>query len=91
MTEAVQIAIVGGLTTAVPLLFGQWLTAHKQMRKQDDIADAQADIAGKAAVKVAEVHTLVNSKMTAALEEIEILKARVQGLGGNPNVPEKGD
>ena len=92
MTDAVQIAIVGGLCTAIPVMFGQWVVARSASRKADTLAQQSVDqiteVADRSATKVAEVHTLVNSQMATALREIEALKAKVTSLGGDPEVPQ---
>lgn len=70
MIEAVLVALV----VAVGGVFGQWLLRRQDFRRQDDVAARvaeatarQAADASRVTTKLDEIHTLVNSNMTAAV------------------------
>ena len=70
MIEAVLVALV----VAVGGVFGQWLLRRQDFRRQDEVAARvaeatarQAADASRVTTKLDEIHTLVNSNMTAAV------------------------
>lgn len=80
----VILALIAGVPTSLTVYLTYRARTKQSIELAQQAADQVSDVAQQAAVKVAEVHTLVNDRMDSTLNDVRELKQQVQELGGNP-------
>ena len=92
MSAVLVAVIVGAFAFAGPLIL-----KRQDYKRQDAVADRVKEAAELLATtstvtqeKLDEIHVLVNSRLTAALDEIAALRAYLDGITrpGDPELPE---